>query len=200
MKREMIRFAALFAVLYAIVLIPWPGWREFYGNYFRALGNGMYAHRNGAWAAYFEPYLQTKGFETMDLQIVLYSNQQIQGDGNVRACFLGIDSRSIGWLPTGLTLALILPFPLPFSRRVIAALIGVAAIQLYVLGVIGIYLLNRMPDASITCFPDWFKSVTDALEWTFVTQIGPGFMVPVLIALGAIIMAGGPKVIHSIFR
>ena len=198
MNRSLGIYFLRFAVLYALVLAPWPGWRVTYGEYFRALGNMLYGHRGGTWTAYLEPCLRTKGFASMDSQIVLYDNRAVDGDGKVRVSLLGIDSRSIGWLTTGLTLTLILASPLPLRQRSTALILGFIAAQTYVLAVIGIYLLNRAPEAGIISVPGWVASASDALEWTFVTQMGPGFVMPVLIALAAIMGAGGSGCLASL--
>jgi hypothetical protein len=129
----------------------------------------------------------------MDSQIVLYDNRAVDGDGNVSVSLLGIDSRSIGWLPTGLALALIAALSLTVYQRVFAILLAFLATQVYVLAVIGIYLLNRAPKAGIISVPGWMASLSDALEWTFVTQMGPGFVIPILIAIGCVIVAGGKR-------
>ena len=192
------RFLLRFAVIYGLVLVPWPGWRDAYGDYFRGLGNLVYGHHGGAWTCYLEPCLRTKGFASMDSQIVLYANSAVDHSGNVKVSFLGIDSRAIGWLPTGLTLALILAPSLTLRKRALALMSGLLANQVYVLVVIGIYLLNRAPEAGIISAPSWLGFVSDALEWTFVTQIGPGFVIPVLIGLGAVILAGGRDCLRTL--
>ena len=197
MTRSFWRFLLSFAVLYVLVLAPWPGWRETYAEYFRALANLVYGHHGGVWTAFLEPCPRTKGFASMDSQIVLYANRAIDEVGNVRASFLGIDSRSAGWLPTGLTLALILSLPLTLKQRIGALFLGLLATQGYALAVIGIYLFNRAPEAGILTVPNWMGSICDALEWTFVTQMGPGFVVPIMIALGASILAGGRDALRS---
>jgi hypothetical protein len=188
MTRQFVKFVLRFAVLYALVVSPWPGWRKSYGDYFRALGNLVYEHHGVTWSAQMEPCLRTKGFAAMDSQIVLYHKNR---DGNIRPSFLGIDSRSIGWLPTGLALSLVLVLPLPLHRRMIALALAFLAVQAYILMVIGIYLLNRAPEAGIFNVPGWVAFSCGALEWTFVTQMGPGFVVPVLIAFGAVLIAAG---------
>ena len=198
MTRLLGMFFIRLAILYALVLAPWPGWRESYGDYFRALGNLVYGHHGGTWTAYLEPCLRTKGFASMDSQIVLYENKAIDRDGNVRVYLLGIDSRSIGWLPTGLALALIAALSLIVYQRVFAILLAFLAMQVYVLAVIGIYLLNRAPKAGIISVPGWMASLSDALEWTFVTQMGPGFVIPILIAIGCVIVAGGKRALAAL--
>jgi len=193
MTRSLGIFFTRFAVFYALVLAPWPDWRQSYGDYFRALGNLVYGHHSGTWTSYLEPCPRTKGFASMDSQIVLYDNRAVDGDGNVRVSLLGIDSRSIGWLPTGLAFALIAALSLTVYQRVFAIFLTFLATQVYVLAVIGIYLLNRAPKAGIISVPGWMASISDVLEWTFVTQMGPGFVIPILIAIGCVIAAGGKR-------
>ena len=183
MDKRVAGFTWRFLVLFALVLIPWPGWREAYGIYFRGLGDLVYSHHSLVWTAYFEPHLRTKGYASMDSQIVLYGNSKADENGHFQIDQLGLDSRSIGWIPTGLTLALILAVPMRPNRRIISALIGFFTIQVYILFVMGVYILNRLPEAGITTFPIWVEYVTGALEYTFVAQLGPAFVVPVIVAL-----------------
>jgi hypothetical protein len=183
MRHAVPGFLIRFVLIFGLLIVPWSGWRNVYGDYFRGMGNVMFKQEAGKWLLYFEAHERRRGLESMDSQIVLGNRDFMDSRGDLRVDLLGIDSRSVGWIPTALTMALILATPLPWKRRGWALLWGLLLVHGYLLLVIALYIWNQSTTVELLTLPPFLKEIGDALEYTLVTQVGPGFTVPVLIWL-----------------
>ena len=190
MRRLILGFLVRFTLIFGLCLIPWPGWNALYGEGFRLLGNACFGLDYGKWVIYFEPYERTKGINSIDSQIVLSNHTLIDSQGHGRVRLLGIGSRTIGWIPTALTMALILASPVPWRRRGWALLWGVLLIHLFIVFSMAVYIWNQSTLLDLLTLPPFLKVISEALEYTLVTQIGAGFCVPVLIWI-AVTFRGG---------
>jgi uncharacterized membrane protein (Fun14 family) len=104
--------------------------------------------------------------------------------GNRPARFLLMDARGVFWIPTAILIALVMSTPIPTRRRVASLLVGLAIMNLFYLATMGIYILSeadQWPDVAIVRLDPFWKWVMAGLEESFVTQMGPGLAVPVLI-------------------
>lgn len=180
MGRKLGSFILRIAVIFGLLIIPWPGFRDAYGDYSRWIVNSVFGRDHGDFLIHAEAHQRVRGLATMDSQIVM-ANTTLISDCKCPADYLGFDSRAICWLPTALTIALILATPIPWRRRLASMLIGILLIHLYILAVFAIYIWNQSTTIGVITLPPFAKLITDALEYTFVTQIGPGFAVPILI-------------------
>jgi hypothetical protein len=115
--KPILLFVCGFAVIYGLLLAPWPGWADFYGQYFRDGGNAIFGSNGGERILRFEAHRQTQGLSSIDSRIVLGNHALATSDGKMPVTMLGLDSRGIGWVPTALTIALIVATPIPWQRR-----------------------------------------------------------------------------------
>jgi hypothetical protein len=92
-----------------------------------------------------------------------------------------LDTRSIGWDPTALTIALILATPVPWRRRGWALLWGLVLVNLFILFSLQSWIWNASPNISLTTLSPFWKEMADDLEYTLITQMGVSFSMPVLI-------------------
>jgi len=181
MRRVILISLLKFMILFGILIAPWPGLKESYGSYFRALGGAVFHHEEGKRILSFEPKLRTRGLASMDSQIVLANRELLDAQGHGPVRVLGIDSRSIGWIPTALTLSLILASPVPWKRKGISFIYGLLLIQIYILFVIAIFIWNQSTLLQLLTFSPFLKTIADALEYTLVNQMGAGFTAAVAI-------------------
>jgi hypothetical protein len=175
-----VRFLLPFAVIYGLLIAPWPGWNAGYGVYFRALGQAVFGADAGRWVVRFEPTGDWR--PPIDTAIVIANRDHADKDG-LPVKKLGIDSRGVGWVPTALIIALTLATPLPVVRRIGAAFIALVLVQGYILFSVGCYILNQSTDLGVLTPAPFWKAVLDGLEETLVTQIGASFVIPALIWL-----------------
>ena len=169
-----------FILVYGLLIVPWPGFNEAYGRYFRALGQMVFPQERGARFVRFEavPAELRRGLDT---RIALANPAQLDGQGSGPVRYLELDTRGIGWVPTALLLALVLATPVPWRRRVWAFFFGVIAIHGFILFSVAVYLWNNSTDLGLLTLTPFWKQTTDGLEETLITQMGAGFVVPVLL-------------------
>jgi len=179
-RRLIAGFLWRFALAYGLLIAPWPGFNAAYGRYFRSLGQRVFAHESGPRELRFEA-VPAELRHRLDTRIVVANRAQFDRNGAGPAKFLELDTRGVGWVPTALTLALILATPIPWPRRSMAVLWGVVAVHGFVLFSVAVYIWNRSTDLSLVTLSPFWKQAADGLEETLITQLGPSFVVPVLI-------------------
>jgi hypothetical protein len=176
-------FVLRFAALYLLLLGPWPGWNQGYSDYFRSLCRADEGLFNDPWSIRFEQLRRTRA-NPLDTRILLASPTATNADGLHPAVALDLDSRSIGWVPTALLLALVLSTPMNWSRLVQALLGGLAAVHVFIAFSVRIHIVSQalaLPGAEAMGLSAWQKQALGALDQTLITQIGASFTVPVLI-------------------
>jgi hypothetical protein len=174
-------FLIRFVVVFGLVIFPSATWNELYGQGFRAVGNAVFARDDEKCVLYFEGHRQTQGFSAVDTRIIIGNRHLADNNGKGPAALLVLNTRSVGWLPTALTAALIVATPVPWRRRCWALLWGVLLINAFVLFSVAVYLWNESTTVSLVTLSPFWKEIADALEYTLVTQMGISFSIPVLI-------------------
>ena len=181
LRKLILGFLLRFAVLYGLLIAPWPGWNDFYSEGFREVGNAVFGSNEGNRLLYFEAHRQTQGLASMDTRIVLANRSLADSTGKGPARMLGIDPRSIGWTPTALTMALIIATPISWYRRIWALAGGLILINLFILFSVWSYIWNSSTEVSLVTLSPFWKEVADSLQYTLVTQLGVSFTAPLLI-------------------
>ena len=169
-----------FALVYGLLLSPWPGFNGAYGRYLRSLGEAVFAREGGSRLVRFEPVPPGLN-QRLDSRILLSNRNELDSSGRGSARYLELDSRGIGWMPTAFFVALVAASPVSWRRRSGALLVGLGAIHGFILFSLAVYIWNQSTDlALLTLAPAW-KYCIAGLEETLVTQIGASFVVPGLI-------------------
>jgi len=174
-------FFCRFVVIYVLLILPWPGLGELYSQYFRALGELAFSRDNDRRIILFEDHRLVHAFETLDTRMIMGNRDTIDSNGNGRTTTIDLDTRSIGWDPTALTIALILATPVPWRRRGWALLWGLLLIHGFILFTLQSWIWNASPGISLSTLSPFWKEVADNLQYTLITQMGVSFSVPVLI-------------------
>ena len=126
-------------ILYALLMIPWPGVREGYGYVYRACGNKFFRTFGSTGRVYFAPISPApKGKDAKDTSVTL-ENIQARGARGT----MDMNSRLMGYLPTVFAAALILATPVPWKRQLWALLWGVLLMSAFA----GLELALRLIDA-----------------------------------------------------
>jgi hypothetical protein len=169
------------ALIYGLLIFPWPGWNQLYGEGFCAVGNDIFGRRDAGCLLYFEAARQTRGLASLDSQIVLGNPQLADKSGNGPALKLGLNTRAIGWIPTALIIALVAATPIPWPRRLRALFLGLVLTQAFILASVAIYIGNESTEVSLRVLSPFWKQVFADGEYTLITQMGASFSVPLLI-------------------
>ncbi|MCE0523398.1 MAG: hypothetical protein LV480_10865 [Methylacidiphilales bacterium] len=180
-KNPLIGAAGRFIVIFGLLVLPWPGWNAAYSGYFRALGQAVFGHQDEQRIVRFVPYHEQHGFSSLDTQMTLGNRALADSTGKGKAESVTLDTRSIGWVPTALTMALILATPVPWRQRAWALLWGLLLIHAFILFSLQTWIWYASPDLSLLTLSPFTKSIVDGLEYTLLTQLGASFSVPMLI-------------------
>jgi hypothetical protein len=174
-------FLIRFVVVFGLLIFPSPTWNKLYGRGFRAVGNAVFARDDEKCVLYFEGHRQSQGFSAVDTRIMIGNRHLVDSNGKGLGALLVLNTRSVGWLPTALTAALIVATPVPWRRRCWALLWGMLLIHSFVLFSVAAYIWNESTTVSLVTLSPFWKEIADALEYTLVTQMGISFSIPVLI-------------------
>ncbi len=174
-------FLGRFVLIFGVLILPWPGLNQMYGEYFRAIGQFAFSRDTGSRVVQFAPNDKQAKAPTLTTKLTLANRDLLDATGKGLVKRTEFDTRSIGWVPTALTVALIVATPIPWSRRATALAGGLLLSQLYVLFTIQTWIWNSEPAVHLTTLSPMGIRAADALEFTFVEQLGASFAVPVLI-------------------
>jgi hypothetical protein len=177
-------FLTWFVPLYALLIVPWPGSRNFYGNYLCSVAKTVLATNGGRQLLRFEQVPEARRNRTLDTRITVANREQLDASGSGRAVMLDFDSRGVGWMPTALLIALVVSTPISWPRRAWALLWGLLAIHAFVLFSLQVYIWNESDTSSglsLIAFSPFWKFVVNGLEETLITQLGASFAAPTLV-------------------
>ncbi len=111
---------------------------------------------------------QTGGLDTL---IILQNTTLTAPDGE-DAARREIDSRSIGWVPTALTIALVLATPIPWTRRLLALAGGLVLIHLFIFFTLQSWIWNKSTDVSLMALSGFWQRAADSLNYALMNQLG----------------------------
>src|ERR1700691_4220876 len=155
-RRPILRFVAAFALVYGVLIAPWPGWNAAYGSGFRRMAQACL----GVTVPTAVRFQATPGGGPLDTEIVAFNPAQVDAQGRVKARLLRLDTRGVGWIPTAFLVALILASPVTWSRRLRALGLGLVALDLYLLFAVRVYIWS----ATLSNAPDTLKAIASGLE------------------------------------
>jgi hypothetical protein len=178
-RARLLRFVLGFALIFGLLIAPWPGWNGAYGSYFRGFGNWALSFGDDRRFVELAPAVADP--RGLDTQIRLANRTLLDSEGRGKIVHTDIDSRAIGWLPTALTLALIGATPISWRRRAWALLGGLVLIHVFLAFTLLTWVWNNAASVSLSDPSPWMKQVLDELNYTLMTQIGASFTVPVII-------------------
>jgi hypothetical protein len=92
-----------------------------------------------------------------------------------------LDTRSIGWVPTALTMALILATPIPWRRRGAALAGGLVLVHCFILFSLQAWIWDNSSDVSLMRLSGFWQEVAGELDYALINQLGASFSVPVVI-------------------
>lgn len=173
-------FLIRFVVIFGLLIAPWPGWDLGYSRYFQSVGR-MAFNLSGERPrkVLLEP--ASGKYPGLDTRITLENTELAdRGDKNC-ARATEIDSRSIGWVPTALTAALVLATPIPWRRRLTSLAGGLVLVHLFILFSLQSWIWSNSTGVSLLTLSSFWQTVADDLSYALINQLGASFSVPVII-------------------
>ena len=142
-RKVIILFFVLVAVIYGLLLIPWPGVLSGYRAAVAGMGN-IFFRKIGDGVLTFEPMLSPTPDKDTEVSIRNVSTG--------RGAIITINARRL-YLPTAFTLALVLAAPIEWRRKLVATAGGLALISLYAFFCIWLKLVFFLSDPGINALP-----------------------------------------------
>jgi hypothetical protein len=191
-------FLLRFMVLYLLLIAPWPGWRATYGCFLVGFISAVFASGtppNIVQVRLAEPATRPQ----IDVEVLFGRGPADNSAGNAPAEMqaIGLDSRGVGWVPTALLLALVGATPSPRRRWFRSLALATVLVHGYLLVAVGCFLWNRSRGAAPVSFLPYAAPLGDFLEATFVEQLGPSFVIPVLLWLLVVFIVESPAAFIS---
>jgi len=170
-SRQITIFLCRLAVVYVLLLLPWPGFREFYGAYFRAFGGMIFAGQTERSEMTFETP-EPNSPRPQDTRIVIVNKALMNFDGSGPVRNLDFDALAVGWKPLALLTALIIATPIPGRRRIRALAFGMLAIHTFLLLFLAVAIWNESTEISLVSLTPFWKSAANEAKDMLVHQIG----------------------------
>ena len=182
--KPILLFCCRFALVYGLLIAPWPGWDAAYGRFFREVGNLIFSRTNPRHFVIFET-----GDATID---AARPTEVLAGDRNLLDAHgygpmkqMELDTRLVSFVPASLIIALILATPLPWRRRVWALWWGLICLYGFDFLQIAIWLLQE-PDNSpgglaLIDLPSFARTVVNHLLDILLDKMDMVGFVPIVI-------------------
>lgn len=176
--KPVVWFVLRLVLIYALLMVPWPGLRDAYAAVFRAGGNLVFGSLGPDRSASLKPLSDPRTkCDTVLVLRVKRAGRSMEARG---AC-----ASRLGYVPTAFLLALILATRMPWRRRCKALLLGLLMVNIVVLVTVGLLVLKglstNLPPAVALLSPFGRKAVAEAAH--LMTGTWSVFVVPILIWL-----------------
>ena len=170
-------FVLKLAIVYGLFLIPWPGALTAYRAAFCFGGNIFFRTLGGTGRVYLSPKEQPV---TSDKDV----SARLENIKTRAAGIMELNSRLMGYLPTGFTIALIAAAPVPRKRRAFALLWGTALIGVFVGALLWLRLVNVLSnsdDMAVYAFGPFWKGMVVVLLKVLALSPVTAYIAPVVI-------------------
>jgi hypothetical protein len=179
--RRILYLALRFVALFGLLVLPWPGFQASFAAGYqagaRAILGVILPNREVA----VEPYHEPKHL-SVDSRICLSDPRDRQTDGSLPVRVLTLDSRSLGWMPMAMFIALWGSTPLSWSERWKMLAAGSGGILLFVAATV---LAHVCP--AIFPEPGWRHFLAIVANHLLVENLWLSFVGPALIWLAGIV-------------
>ena len=182
-NRSLGRFVGRFGLIFLFLILPWPGLNQAYDHYFRALGQLAFSRNDDQRLVRFSDPPPQPAPSGLTTRMTLGNRDLMGANGQGRGEVVDLDTRSIGWMPTALTVTLILATPIGWRRKAWALVWGLLLVHLFILFSLQTWIWNEEPALSLLPLSPLAKQIIDDTQYQLVTQLGASFSVPVLIWL-----------------
>lgn len=187
---RLIAILVRFALIFGLLIYPYRGLDEGYASCFRFLGTIVFDRDGDARVVRFRAHEIQHGFSTLSTQMLVANRELVDSSGRGKALLVDLDTRSIGWIPTALTIALVLATPIPWRRSARALFWGLVLIHILILFSLQVAIWDQWAELSSHAASPLWQTIVDALYYTLITQMGASFAAPVVIWIAVTFRAG----------
>jgi len=165
-----------FVIVFGLLMAPWPGGREVIRSFF---------HSELRWlATWVVPrmvvrveVLQDAAHEEIDTQVSMADPRKIQPDGSVEVSGVNLDTRSVGWIPQVMLLALIAATPMRWGERFRASVIGLLLLN----GVMLLTFAAALAFAHKAGHPAWVHPMLSHIYEVTIQNLWFSFLFPTVL-------------------
>jgi hypothetical protein len=170
------RFALRFAVIYGLLIFPWPGLHHAIGAYVQAFGSCFFG-RTGHHLVLFRARgpADKSWSATTDTMMLLY-NSDIPDKSKRAGWLMGFDTKQLFWLQFSFYLALVGATPMPWRRRGWALFWGVLTAHLLLALSLAVEIADHASDVSMVVLLPFCKSAIHALGELLIVVSGPSIL------------------------
>jgi hypothetical protein len=176
------RFGLTFAVLYGLLILPWPGLHSAIGAYVRVFGSHVFGQSGQAFldnlaknragtvttpihhVVLFRPIGSVdKSYSAATDTIVVMVNFDVVDKSKSGSAKIGLESKNYFWLPFAFYLALVGATPMPWRRRAWALVWGFLTSNVLLALTLAVYLADHASDISMIVLSPFWKSAVHGL-------------------------------------
>jgi exosortase/archaeosortase family protein len=165
-ERQLSAFrTGLFAGVFVLLLIPWPGWSTRCGNVARELGTMVFSTPEGDREITFEPLGEAS------TRIVIVNRTLMNADGSGPVRNLDFNTVAVLWRPVCLLLALAAATRLPWRKHLAA--FGVSGLGLlgYSLAALAFAIWNESTEVALVQMEPVWKDLANEVQTALVRQL-----------------------------
>jgi hypothetical protein len=163
-------FLCRFAIVFGLLVAPWPGWEETYARLLQKSAAAVYGSFGSKGIVWFK-YNQTGRkwlHAVLDTTIFIVNREQVdksyyRPDGGFYQVTCEFSSRTMAYIPTALLVALILATGISWRRRLCALTWGLVWIHLLIVFLLGLMIVVKIcENPQVDMFavsPFWHKVV-----------------------------------------
>jgi hypothetical protein len=194
------RFGLTFAVLYGLLILPWPGLHNAIGAYVQAFGSRVFGqsgrtfmdnlakNRTGIVTTpihhivFFRPIGPIdKSYSSGTDTIVLLYNFDAVDKSKGGGYKIGLESKTYFWLPFAFYLALIGATPMPWRRRAWALFLGFLTANILLALTLAVYIASHASDISMIALSPFWKWAVHGLTNLLLVVSGPSTFIYLLL-------------------
>jgi len=166
--KSVARFLLTFAVIFALLMLPWLRLAEGYTAIFRAVGTWCFTSQEGRREVTFVES-PDRATHTTYARIEIANRDLLKPDGSGPIRHLDMDVRRSGWQPTALLLALVLASPVRWKRRISALCWGCLLLQLVAMAFLAFAIWNESSEIGLVTLSPFWKSLASEWQYNFIT-------------------------------
>lgn len=167
---------ARFVVVFGLLMAPWPRGREVVRNLFQGELKWLSTWVVPRMVVHVET-LQDSAHEGIDTQVSMADPRKMNPDGSVEVSGVTLDTRSVGWIPQVMLLALIAATPMGWKERTRAAVIGMVLLNAVLVFTFAAALAFAHPAGH----PPWVHTVISHVYDVTVQNLWFSFLFPTVL-------------------
>jgi hypothetical protein len=172
-----LRLAICFPIIFGMLLIPWQGLNVAYRSLFQAQARWVSACLPDRIIPRVGDHTDP-GRPSIDVEVTLTERRSIRADGTANGATVLFDSRSMGWMPNAMVLALLLATGLPKKQLWKSILFAIVVTNTVVTFGITFSLIDNLPQSRLS---DWASYLISAGDDIFCQSLWFSFIFPALL-------------------